>query len=346
MLTKGNATSTIKSTEPAMLSLSYERAHKPAGLFCFRGKDMYIYPKDYLTVEELIEKLRKNGMQINSEVNVKIALTNIGYYQLKGYSSQFIDPSTGKYEDGTTLDVVLRIYHFDFELSRLLFSYTSQIEVSLKARLVNSFQITQDALVLNDPSLFNNKKVYWKNLGKIALQINQSCDAFVEHNFTNYEGAIPIWAIVEVMSFGTLSKIIKNLKTGNNTIFSGMLEYYKFQNRSGNFGKPSKNMFASWIQSVTILRNICAHNGRIYNRSINIQPQIIRSDAIIPRPQINGLYQVMLSMKYLRPTDESWMNFIHEFKALLDKYDDVCDLQKLSFPEDWENHFELSHMNR
>ncbi len=110
-----------------MLSLSYERAHKPAGLFCFRGKDMYIYPKDYLTVEELIEKLRKNGMQINSEVNAKIALTNIGYYRLKGYSSQFIDPSTGKYEDGTTLDVVLRIYHFDFELSRLLFSYTSQI---------------------------------------------------------------------------------------------------------------------------------------------------------------------------------------------------------------------------
>ena len=37
---------------------------------------------------------------------------------------------------------------------------------------------------------------------------------FIKHNFDNHDGEVPVWAAAEVLSFGTLSKIIKNLKTG------------------------------------------------------------------------------------------------------------------------------------
>ena len=37
---------------------------------------------------------------------------------------------------------------------------------------------------------------------------------FIKHNFDNHDGGVPVWAAAEVLSFGTLSKIIKNLKTG------------------------------------------------------------------------------------------------------------------------------------
>ena len=268
-----------------------------------------------------------------------MALTTIGYYRLKGYSFHLIDPATGKYIAGTNFSDVLKLYHFDSELSNLLFSYLSKIEVALRSRLVNAFQITQDAIVLNDPSVFRDKKLYWKNQSTIASEISRSNDVFIEHNFNNHDGAIPIWASVEIMSFGTISKTIKNMKTGNNSAFSELIKNYKFKNSNGHDVNPSKDMFTSWIQAVSVMRNICAHNSRIYNRAISTRPQLISSDVINPQPRYNGLYQIMLSMKYLRPTEDSWTAFINDFKQLLNKYTDVCDIRRLNFPSDWESHF-------
>ncbi len=260
---------------------------------------MYHYPKNFLTIEQLIEKITDAGMEISSEEEVKNVLSTIGYYRLKGYSFQHFDSTTGRYKEGTKLSDILKLYQFDVTLSHLLFSYLSQIEVALRTRLVQAFQITQDGLALNDPSLFQDKSLYWKNQGSIASEIARSNDVFIKHNFTNHDGAIPLWATVEIMSFGTLSKIIKNLQTGNNSVFTKVAENYRFISSNGNEVLPSKAMLASWIQAVSIMRNVCAHNGRIYNRAINTRPQLIGSDIINPHPRYNGLYQIMLSMKYL-----------------------------------------------
>ena len=98
-------------------------------------------------------------------------------------------------------------------------------------------------------------------------------------------------------------------------------------------------MLCSWIQAVSVMRNICAHNSRIYNRAFSTRPQLIASDRINPQPRYNGLYQIMLSMKYLRPTQESWTDFIDRFMEILDKYAGVYDLRRMYFPDDWTSHF-------
>lgn len=97
----------------------------------------------------------------------------------------------------------------------------------------------------------------------------------IRHNFNKHEGQIPLWAAVEVMSFGTLSKTIKNLKTGEGTAYAKFAEFYKYKTQRENFVKPDKKMLSSWIYAVSILRNMCAHNSRIYNRAINTTPDII-----------------------------------------------------------------------
>lgn len=278
-------------------------------------------------------------MTIDSQDEAKQSLTTIGYYRLKGYSFHRIDPVTRKYIAGTNFSDVLKLYHFDSELSHLIFSYLCQIEVALRARLVNAFQLTHDALILHDPSAFKDKQLYWRNQGTIASEISRSNDVFIEHNFNNHEGSIPIWASVEVMSFGTMSKTIKNMKTGSRSAFSMLVQNYKFKSTSGNMVTPSKDMFTSWIQAVSVMRNICAHNSRIYNRAISTRPQLISSDIISPQPRYNGLYQIMLSMKYLRPTDDSWTTFVGDFKQLLAKYNGVYELRRMNFPTDWESHF-------
>lgn len=300
---------------------------------------MYQYPKHFLSVPQLIQKFKDAGMTIDSQDEAESALNTIGYYRLRGYCFHLIDPITKQYAAGTNFSDVLTLYHFDSELSHLLFSYLSKIEVALRSRLVIAFQITQDALILNDPSAFNNKKWYWRNQGTVASEIYRSNDVFIEHNYNKYEGAVPLWASVEVMSFGSLSKTIKNLKTGNQSVFSLLVQNYKFKNANGNDVNPSKDMFTSWIQAASVIRNICAHNSRIYNRVISTRPQLISSDAISPQPRYNGLYQIMLSMKYLRPTEDSWSAFVADFERLLLKYSGAYNIKRMNFPSDWRQHF-------
>ena len=302
---------------------------------------MYQYPKAFLSVSQLIQKLSSLGMTIDSYDEAVAAFETIGYYRLKGYFYHQFDHKTQQYITGTNLSDILNLYRFDSDLSHLIFEYISQIEVALRVRLVNAFQPMQDALVLNDPSVFDDKGIYWKNQGTVASEIGRSSDVFIKHNFQNHDGAIPLWASVEILSFGTLSKLIKNLKTGQNSAFPAIAKHYKYISKNGNLVIPSKNMFTSWIQSVSTMRNICAHNSRIYNRAIPNAPDLIASDALHPQSRYNGLYQIMLAMKYLRPTDGSWVCFISSFQELLQKYSGSYDLRRMNFPADWLTHFQL-----
>ena len=300
---------------------------------------MYQYPKNIQTTAQLLQKWSASGMKIETSDNAPEVLSQIGYYRLKGYSFHLIDRATSKFQQGTTFAGVIALYQFDTKLSHLVFSFLSAIEVSLRARLVNALLLNNDALILNDPSFFKDKQRYWKNQSSIASEIARSNDVFIKHNFSNHDGAVPLWATVEVMSFGTLSKVIKNLDTG--TAYNSLADNYKFQGAKGIMIRPSQGMLTSWIQSVSVMRNICAHNSRIYNRVINTAPQLIQTDKITPPARYNGLYQILLAMKYLRPTDDEWTSFVTELTGLLSQYASVVEISRLNFPVDWANHFQL-----
>lgn len=301
---------------------------------------MYQYPKNIQTIAQLLQKWSDAGMQIDGTDNATDILNKIGYYRLKGYSFHLFDSATAKFQPGTTFANVVNLYQFDAKLSHLVFGFISSIEVSLRARLVSALLLNGDALILNDPSFFKEKDLYWKNQSSISSEIARSNDVFIKHNFDNHDGAIPLWAAVEVLSFGTLSKVIKNLKTGN-TPYNTFVGNYQIVSPTGNLVPPSHKMFTSWIQAVSIMRNICAHNGRIYNRTISTRPELIQADRISPAPRYNGFYQILLAMKYLRPTDDEWNSFVAELKSLLAQYTAVIDIGRLNFPPDWANHLQV-----
>ncbi len=55
-------------------------------------------------------------------------------------------------------DDIFRLYQFDQELSALVFSMISKIEVALRVRLVEALLVYGDALILQDSSIFKEKK--------------------------------------------------------------------------------------------------------------------------------------------------------------------------------------------
>ena len=302
---------------------------------------MYQYPKQILTIAQQLQSYIDAGMEITSTDEVEEALKTIGYYRLRGYSFQLYDNAHKKYVQGTKFENIVKLYHFGQELSCMIFSMISKIEVALRVRLVDALLVYGDALILQDSSVFKDKKMYWQNASTIASEIARSNDVFIKHNFVNYEGEVPLWAAVEVLSFGTLSKVIKNLKTGAGSAYTALANNYKYKSLKGNQVKPSLKMLTSWIQAVAILRNMCAHNSRIYNRTIHTTPEILDADKITPAPSHNGLYQVLLAMKYLRSTDAEWTVFVNELDKLFQTYTGIINLSAMNLPADWKTHLSV-----
>jgi abortive infection bacteriophage resistance protein len=112
------------------------------------------YQKKILTIQQQIQAFIDAGMGVSDMVGAKNAMETIGYYRLRGYCFHKYDNSTKKYISGTNLMDVLRLYDFDTELSHLLFSMTSSIEVALRVRLKEALLMYNDPLILNNPSEF------------------------------------------------------------------------------------------------------------------------------------------------------------------------------------------------
>lgn len=299
---------------------------------------MYLYPKQILTIDQQVQSYIDSGMEISSREKVEKVLKSVGFYRLRGYSFHLYDNSSKKYVSGTKFDNIFQLYQFDQELSNLIFAMISKIEAALRVRLVEALLVYKDALILQDSSIFKDKKIYWQNISTIASEVARSNDVFIKHNFDNHEGEVPVWAIVEVLSFGTLSKIIKNLKTGKDSAYSILAENYQYTSKKGNSIKPSQKMFTSWLRSVSLLRNMCAHNSRIYNRTIHTIPEIINTDKVVPASTHNGLYQILLAMKYLRPSDEDWIAFIDRFDKLINNNSSIISFTAMNLPTDWKMH--------
>ena len=66
------------------------------------------------------------------------------------------------------------------------------------------------------------------------------------------------WMILESATFGTLSKMYKNLK-------SQLPERAAIAN---DFGLYSAKELSSWLEAISVLRNIIAHHSRLWNRSL------------------------------------------------------------------------------
>lgn len=83
-----------------------------------------------------------------------------------------------------------------------------------------------------------------------------------------------------------------------------------------------------------MLRNHCAHYGRIYNRNF---PMIkIKNTHKKHKLKNTKIFAYILAMKYLIADSEIWNNFLINLKELINNYIDFLDLNSIGFPDNWE----------
>ena len=133
---------------------------------------------------------------------------------------------------------------------------------------------------------------------------------------------------MEVVSFGTLSKLYLNYcdKKTKKTI-------------ARELGLPQHKFLESWMRSLAVLRNCCAHHARLWNRNFPFQPQMpqILSGNWINTSglQLTKIYPQLCTLAYLLCQFQNSCDFVKSLKNLLSKYPNI-DTAAMGFPAGWE----------
>jgi abortive infection bacteriophage resistance protein len=95
------------------------------------------------------------------------------------------------------------------------------------------------------------------------FELRQSREDFVAHHHAKYGGRLPVWAAVELLDWGGLTYLYGFAPRG-------------VQDRVADVCGLSAPQLTSWLKSLNLVRNTCAHHGRLFNRVHTISPKLPR----------------------------------------------------------------------
>ena len=276
-----------------------------------------------MTVYEQIDNLRSNGLIIDDDDYARSILESISYFRLiKAYSLGH-KAKNGKYNENVRFEDIVQLYMFNSDLRLAIYSQIEKFEITLRCRISNYFCDKYGVLGYLDSRNFAISDDRFENFyNELQKEIRRNeRKSFVKNFQNNYNsGQLPLYATVEVMSFGTLSKFYKNMK--NEDKKSIALQY-----------GTSYTYLESWLENLSYIRNICAHYGRIYNIKITKNPRIYKhyaKDGI----KNSTFFATLLVVKHLVPNDIHWLSFLQTVELLIEKYPCVR-LNYIGFPPNW-----------
>ena len=302
--------------------------------------------KKFSTFSEQVEWLQdEKHLIISDRQYAEDVLKHIGYFPLMGgYKHLFRIPLTKKYKDGTSFDEIVSLYEFDAELRELFFKYLLQIERHLRSLMSYYFseQYGESQSAYLDANNFNNSRRNHNTVSRLiaTLQRAASTTDYVYINYyRNTYGNIPLWLLINVLTFGNLSKMYK--------VFPQSLQSKVCK----NFGIINQRQMEQFLSVLTKFRNVCAHGERLftYQTIDNISDLPLHRKMSIPMNGIqyqygkNDLFAVVIAFRYLIP-NKDFLVFKRKLAALIDHtskklvhIDSEELLNKMGFPPNWKN---------
>lgn len=303
--------------------------------------------KKLLSFDDQIKYLIEDKSLIISDYDyAKAMLQQIGYFGLiSGYKTPFKNPTTKKYLDGVTFDNIVALYKFDENLREIFLKYIFKIERHIRVLLSNHFTEKygeSQAHYLKRENYDCTKR----NHADIDLLINKlnwiaksSKDyPYINHQRNKY-GNVPLWVLINCLSFGSLSK------------------FYQLSTQdirakiSKNFYGVNEKQLHQYLTVITKFRNVCAHNERLYSYHTKdaIPDTALHSKLKIPKKGTEykygkrDLFALVIAFRYLLPNDD-FKKFKKSLTQIIKHYLDTSDflseseLNKLmGFPDNWKS---------
>ena len=211
--------------------------------------------KEYKTNEELIDYLISKGVIVNNKKDSINKIEKYTYYGIvNSYKANFKDKDNN-YKANVSFDEIYALYDFDKNLRYIMLKYALEIELVIKSLIANTISNKyglQNYLDINNLDNNANNEIKEKIIDKINDEIkrNYKVHSAITHYMDKYN-YIPPFILVKVLSFGVISSLY------------GLLEQSDRQQISKYF-KISDKLLKQILKNLTSIRNICAHNERLF----------------------------------------------------------------------------------
>lgn len=276
--------------------------------------------KDPKSYKEQIKILKSRNIIIDDDDFATKILKKINYYRFSAYMLTYKNID-GNYEK-ISIEEVYDLYIFDKRLRNLILPMLENIEIAFRTHISYFIAHKYGALGYKDSNNFWNDNYHKKMIDTFNYEIDRSDEIFVTHHKSEYNGIFPIWVLIEVASFGTLSKMYNNLLNKDKNEIANI--YY---NAKGEYVR-------TWLHALSNIRNICAHYGRLYNRNLTITPKLFKADKNKGIRNDTVFANIYILGRLSRDKVE-WNHFVTKLSALVEKYE-VVNLKYLGFPKEWE----------
>lgn len=288
------------------------------------------YSKPPLSISDQISLLKQRGLSFQDKAAAEALLSRLNYYRLRGYWITFEESSSTQhtFKSGTRFEDVLALYRFDEEVRGRLLYCLGKLEVSLRTGFAYSLAMLKGPLAHRSSDYFDPGQ-HWKHseaLAKLDQDFQNSKEHFAEHIKNTYFHP-PIWAAVEVMQFGQLSRWLKYCNVQD------CLEQI-----ASSHNIPQTTLFVRFVHSAAALRNICAHQNRLVHRSLSILPATPRKLApVLDSWQKNERkpYNLLTLLAHVMQNIDSNLNLGTDLQALAEQHN--ISLHVLGFPNDWSS---------
>ncbi len=294
-----------------------------------------IYSKIPKSIEQQISLLKERGMYFEDEQRAKHYLENISYYRLAGYWWPMQSNKTNHlFKDNTQFSKVIELYNFDRKLRILVFDIIEKIEISLRTKMIYHLSMAHTPWWFQDTGLFSNTQELIKTLAKFQEEIERSKDTFIKSHKKQYKEDKrfpPAWKTLELTSLGGLSRLYGNIRN----------DVKAKNNIAVAFGAVNHTYLPSWLQSISQIRNYCAHHSRLWNRNLPGKPKLLSNppnkwiNAVPKESEFQKLYIHLCLMKYLVNQIQPDNSFTSRLKELFSSHPNVDPLA-LGMKENWE----------
>ena len=221
--------------------------------------------KPIINIPKQIELLKSRKLIFEDEYKAEQFILKNNYYRLAGYWRKYqINSDKGKniFVDNTTFEQIISLYELDALLGNILQKGFRIFEVCLRSKFAYYMAHSEpdgQFLYLQQNS-YNNKISEKEKPEDLFEKINKEVTRANNKSIKHYQRIenIPIWVAIEMLSFSTVTRMYSRWtnKEVNKKVSSG---FKLFKNYESSI---------KIIRSLVNLRNVCAHQERIWNRKI------------------------------------------------------------------------------
>ena len=290
--------------------------------------------KEFKTIDEQIEILKRKGLIIEDEEETKEILLRENYFFINGYRLLLMNSYSDKtFIKGSTFKELYALFLFDRSMRNIIFKYLLIIENQLKS--ISCYQLSkkygyQEKDYLNpknfteDRSKIRRVKDLIEKM-KRQVRINGSKHNATLHYIKNY-GYVPMWVLVKVLSFGIVCELYSVLKKEDQieiaSVFNVSTEYLE-----------------DFLPILANYRNLCAHEDIMFDH---------KTEKVIPDTEYheklnifkmddeyiygkNDIFAVIIMLKYLLRKEDFriMLKEIDYEKELLDSRIDSIPIEKI-----------------